>query len=66
MQLMGELSGHIWQFTELQMLDLSCNKELVGSLPPEVQNLKKLRLYPRVKICTKIHLLIIPFLIAQL
>ncbi|KAF5773678.1 putative protein kinase RLK-Pelle-LRR-VIII-1 family [Helianthus annuus] len=42
MQLSGELSGHIWQFTELQILDLSYNKELIGSLPPEVQNLRKL------------------------
>ncbi|KAI3805281.1 hypothetical protein L1987_27512 [Smallanthus sonchifolius] len=42
MQLKGELPGDIGQFTELQILDLSYNKGLTGSLPSQIGNLRKL------------------------
>ncbi|XP_076899163.1 leucine-rich repeat receptor protein kinase HPCA1-like [Bidens hawaiensis] len=40
--LMGFLSGDIGQLSELQLLDLSYNKGLAGSLTPEIGKLKKL------------------------
>ncbi|KAI7726001.1 hypothetical protein M8C21_015256 [Ambrosia artemisiifolia] len=40
--LMGELSGDIGQLSELQVLDLSYNKGLKGSLTQEIGKLKKL------------------------
>ncbi|KAJ0629601.1 putative non-specific serine/threonine protein kinase [Helianthus annuus] len=43
MQLIGELPGDIDQFTELQILDLSYNKDLTGSLSLNIGNLKKLK-----------------------
>ncbi|XP_037496990.1 LOW QUALITY PROTEIN: probable leucine-rich repeat receptor-like protein kinase At5g49770 [Jatropha curcas] len=43
MGLTGQLSGDISSFSELQILDLSYNKELGGPLPPSIGNLKKLR-----------------------
>ncbi|XP_019176965.1 PREDICTED: probable leucine-rich repeat receptor-like protein kinase At5g49770 [Ipomoea nil] len=42
MDLTGELSGDIEELSELQILDLSYNKDLTGSLPREIGNLKKL------------------------
>lgn len=42
MGLKGTLSGDIGQLTQLQTLDLSYNKELGGSLIPNIDNLKKL------------------------
>ncbi|KAI7750102.1 hypothetical protein M8C21_006734 [Ambrosia artemisiifolia] len=41
--LSGELSGDIGQLSELQMLDLSYNKDLTGSLTSDIGNLKKLK-----------------------
>ncbi|KAI9122581.1 hypothetical protein K1719_006421 [Acacia pycnantha] len=40
--LIGELSGDIGLLSELETLDLSYNKALTGSLPPEIGNLQKL------------------------
>uniref|UniRef100_A0A251UKB5 Putative leucine-rich repeat domain, L domain-like protein n=1 Tax=Helianthus annuus TaxID=4232 RepID=A0A251UKB5_HELAN len=40
--LTGELSGDIGQLSELQVLDLSYNKGLKGSLTQEIGKLKKL------------------------
>ncbi|XP_071696724.1 leucine-rich repeat receptor protein kinase HPCA1-like isoform X2 [Rutidosis leptorrhynchoides] len=40
--LIGKLSGDIAQFSELQILDLSYNKGLTGSLTPDIGSLKKL------------------------
>ncbi|KAI3810641.1 hypothetical protein L1987_20262 [Smallanthus sonchifolius] len=40
--LIGEISGDIGQLTELQMLDLSYNKGLIGSLTPDIGSLKKI------------------------
>nr|XP_043621506.1 leucine-rich repeat receptor protein kinase HPCA1-like [Erigeron canadensis] len=42
MNLNGGLGGDIAQLTELQILDLSYNKGLTGSLTPAIGNLKKL------------------------
>lgn len=42
MGLTGPLPGDIGQLSELQILDLSYNKGLVGSLTPTIGNLKKL------------------------
>ncbi|KAK9076940.1 hypothetical protein SSX86_005275 [Deinandra increscens subsp. villosa] len=42
MGLIGDLPRYIWQFSELEILDLSYNKGLTGSLTSEVQNLTKL------------------------
>ncbi|KAI3695000.1 hypothetical protein L1987_77987 [Smallanthus sonchifolius] len=42
MGLTGTLSGDIGQLTELQILDLSYNKGLTGSLTPAIGNLKNL------------------------
>lgn len=42
MGLKGTLSGDISALPELQILDLSYNKELAGPLPPSIGNLKKL------------------------
>ncbi|TYI78634.1 hypothetical protein E1A91_D06G226200v1 [Gossypium mustelinum] len=41
--LVGELSGDIAMLSELQQLDLSFNRELTGSLPGSIGNLKKLK-----------------------
>ncbi|XP_076914746.1 leucine-rich repeat receptor protein kinase HPCA1-like [Bidens hawaiensis] len=43
MQLSGELPGDIDQFTKLEILDLSYNKDLVGLLPSKIGNLKNLK-----------------------
>ncbi|TYI24218.1 hypothetical protein ES332_A06G218100v1 [Gossypium tomentosum] len=43
MNLVGELSGDIAMLSELQQLDLSFNRELTGSLPGSIGNLKKLK-----------------------
>ncbi|XP_076909841.1 leucine-rich repeat receptor protein kinase HPCA1-like [Bidens hawaiensis] len=43
MQLSGELPGDIDQFTELEILDLSYNKDLGGLLTSKIGNLKKLK-----------------------
>ncbi|KAD4179679.1 hypothetical protein E3N88_28270 [Mikania micrantha] len=40
---MGKLPGDIGQFTELRVLDLSYNKDLTGSLTPQIGNLKNLK-----------------------
>ncbi|XP_028762892.1 probable leucine-rich repeat receptor-like protein kinase At5g49770 [Neltuma alba] len=40
--LTGQLSGDIGSLSELETLDLSYNKGLTGSLPPEIANLQKL------------------------
>nr|XP_043627595.1 leucine-rich repeat receptor protein kinase HPCA1-like [Erigeron canadensis] len=42
MGLSGGLPGDIGQFTELQILDLSYNKDMRGSLTPAIGNLRKL------------------------
>nr|XP_010921260.2 probable leucine-rich repeat receptor-like protein kinase At5g49770 [Elaeis guineensis] len=42
MGLKGTLSGDIGQLSELQILDLSYNKELGGQLPANIGNLKKI------------------------
>nr|XP_043621505.1 leucine-rich repeat receptor protein kinase HPCA1-like [Erigeron canadensis] len=42
MNLKGRLTGDIAQLTELQILDLSYNKDLTGSLTSAIENLKKL------------------------
>ncbi|KAI6678937.1 hypothetical protein NL676_039733 [Syzygium grande] len=42
MHLTGSLSGDIGQLSELQILDLSYNKGLTGSLPAQIGNLVKL------------------------
>ncbi|CAK9177852.1 unnamed protein product [Ilex paraguariensis] len=42
LNLTGQLSGDIQELAELQILDLSYNKGLTGSLPPSIGNLKKL------------------------
>ncbi|XP_076952522.1 leucine-rich repeat receptor protein kinase HPCA1-like [Bidens hawaiensis] len=42
MELRGELPEHIWDFTQLQILDLSYNKGLIGSVTFKVENLRKL------------------------
>ncbi|KAH7520884.1 hypothetical protein FEM48_Zijuj08G0193000 [Ziziphus jujuba var. spinosa] len=42
MGLEGTMSGEIQTLSELQMLDLSYNKDLTGELPPSIGNLKKL------------------------
>ncbi|KAI3509168.1 hypothetical protein L1887_24218 [Cichorium endivia] len=42
MDLTGTLTGDIWQFSELEILDLSYNQGLIGSLVPAIRNLKKL------------------------
>ncbi|KAK0590350.1 hypothetical protein LWI29_025689 [Acer saccharum] len=42
MGLTGSLSGDISGLSELQTLDLSNNKDLIGSLPSSIGNLKKL------------------------
>ncbi|XP_011028452.1 PREDICTED: probable leucine-rich repeat receptor-like protein kinase At5g49770 isoform X3 [Populus euphratica] len=41
--LMGELSGDISSLSELEVLDLSYNTRLNGTLPPSIVNLKKLK-----------------------
>ncbi|XP_051132775.1 leucine-rich repeat receptor protein kinase HPCA1-like isoform X2 [Andrographis paniculata] len=41
--LQGHLSSDVSGLTELQVLDLSYNKELTGSLPPSLGNLKNLK-----------------------
>ncbi|KAL3597959.1 hypothetical protein D5086_009596 [Populus alba] len=41
--LMGELSGDISSLSELEVLDLSYNTGLNGTLPPSIVNLKKLK-----------------------
>ncbi|XP_076898074.1 leucine-rich repeat receptor protein kinase HPCA1-like [Bidens hawaiensis] len=43
MQLSGELPEDIDQFTELEILDLSYNKDLGGLLPSKIGNLKNLK-----------------------
>ncbi|XP_030496944.2 leucine-rich repeat receptor protein kinase HPCA1 isoform X1 [Cannabis sativa] len=43
MGLAGELSQDIAQLSELEILDLSSNKELTGPLPESIRNLKKLK-----------------------
>ncbi|PNX98892.1 putative LRR receptor-like protein kinase, partial [Trifolium pratense] len=42
MDLFGQLSSEIGSLSELQILDLSYNKNLTGPLPAEIGNLKKL------------------------
>ncbi|XP_076956661.1 leucine-rich repeat receptor protein kinase HPCA1-like isoform X2 [Bidens hawaiensis] len=42
MELRGELPEHIWDFTQLQILDLSYNKGLIGSVTFKVENLRRL------------------------
>ncbi|KAJ6715601.1 LEUCINE-RICH REPEAT RECEPTOR-LIKE PROTEIN KINASE-RELATED [Salix viminalis] len=42
--LIGQLSGDIPSLSELEVLDLSYNTGLEGSLPPSIVNLKKLRI----------------------
>ncbi|XVF23181.1 hypothetical protein REPUB_Repub13aG0015100 [Reevesia pubescens] len=42
MNLVGRLSGDISSLSELQLLDLSYNKDLKGPLPPSIGDLKKL------------------------
>ncbi|CAK7357239.1 unnamed protein product [Dovyalis caffra] len=42
MQLKGTLSGDLSILSELQILDLSYNKELTGTIPPAIGNLKNL------------------------
>lgn len=42
MNVSGQLTGDMWQLSELVTLDLSYNKFLTGPIPPSISNLEKL------------------------